>query len=93
LGIDLIFWPRGARQVALKYPGDEESPNRGIVPARVAIRGNSTSLLIESKIFPRQLQVPFPRFAWNAEGVGKTGLADPQHVSDRDPNGHNATYP
>lgn len=93
LGIDVIFWSNGARQVALKYPGDQESPNRGVVPAQVGIRGDSTSLLIDRHVFPRKPLVPFPRFAWDAEAVGQTGLTAPQQVSDYDPNRRYSAYP
>jgi hypothetical protein len=91
LGIDVIFWPNGERQVALKYPGDDESPNHGVVSAQVGTNGNSTSLIIDRRVFPRF--VPSPPWSWYAEGVGSTGLREVQQVTDTDPAKTIANYP
>jgi hypothetical protein len=91
LGIDVIFWASGARQVALNYPGDDEAPYHGIVSAAVGTTGSSTSLLIDRRVFPGY--VPSPPWSWSAEGVGWTGLREVQQVTDTDPATKPAAYP
>lgn len=91
LGIDVVFWPDGAKQVVLKYPGDQGSAYRGVVPAQVGIDGDSTSILVRERAFPRSER--FLRFLWSAKGVGQTGLSDPTQVSDTAPDGRPAAYP
>jgi hypothetical protein len=82
-----------ATRVALKYPGVDEAPDGGVVPAQVAVARNATSLVIDRQVLPRF--APFPVFAWSAEGVGQTGLRSPQQVSDSDvaPGNQLPSYP
>jgi hypothetical protein len=91
LRIDVVFGAHGERAAALRYPGDDESPTRGIVRARVGISGSSTSLLIDRRLFPSY--VPSPPWWWSGEGVGWTGLRSPQQVTDTDTAGQPASYP
>lgn len=91
LGIDVIFGPNGERAATLRYPGVDETPNLGIVPARVGLSGSSTSLVIDRRLFPSY--VPPPPWWWSAEGVGWTGLRSPQQVTDTDPANRAVAYP
>ncbi len=81
----------GPHHATLQYPGVDEAPNQGIVPAKVGVAGTSTSVLIDRNTLPRF--TPFPRFLWTAEAVGQTGLRDPQQVFDQAPDGYQPAYP
>jgi hypothetical protein len=91
VAINVNFLSKGARQAVLKYPGADEAPDGGVVPAQVAVERNATSLIIDRQVLPRF--TPFPAFAWSAKAVGQTGLRSPQQVADSAPDNQPASYP
>jgi hypothetical protein len=59
----------GEPKVALRFPGDEESPGGIYARARVQRSGPDTTVLIDRSEFPRWW--PFERFRFEANGVAK----------------------